>query len=81
MLPRRSPLGINFLVGTRNPTALGVKAYMPSCLHKTASMKLRASLLITQDQPHPVYLNIIPKAVPGVHVGLKDIEGPAIFSI
>ena len=23
----------------------------------------------------------IPKIVPGVHVGLKDIEGPAIFSI
>jgi hypothetical protein len=44
---------------SRNPKScsLAVKAYMPSCLHKT-SMKLQASLLITQDQPHPVYLNI-----------------------
>ena len=27
------------------------------------------------------YFFYIPKIVPGVHVGLKDIEGPAIFSI
>ena len=27
------------------------------------------------------YFFHIPKIVPGVHVGLKDIEGPAIFSI
>ena len=26
-------------------------------------------------------VSYIPKIVPGVHVGLKDIEGPAIFSI
>mgnify|MGYP000406604995 FL=1 len=27
------------------------------------------------------YFIYIPKIVPGLHVGLKDIEGPAIFSI
>ena len=44
---------------SRNPRSysLGVRAYMPSRLHKT-SMKLHASLHNTQDQPHPVYLNI-----------------------
>lgn len=45
---------------SRNPESysLGSEGIMPSCLHKTASMKLRASLHNTQDQPHPVYLNI-----------------------
>ena len=38
---------------SRNPRSysLGVRAYMPSRLHKT-SMKLHASLQITQDHPH-----------------------------
>ena len=27
------------------------------------------------------YLFLYPKKVPGVHVGIRDTEGPAIFSI
>ena len=58
VLPRRFPLGINFLVGTRNPAVLGVKAsyaFMPSqdCFNEASDFTSNYSRPTT-----PVYLNI-----------------------